>query len=273
MNDLAQVTDPYRAGESILHRMDARIKLVLTLAAILVSALLPNGAWAAYIMLAAGVWCWAVVSGLGVGFVLKRSLIAIPFALAALPLPFTLPSEVSWPVHILGLDFTIGQAGLVRLVSITLKSWLSVQAAILLTATTTLPALQIALKALRVPRLLVMVIGLMWRYMYVLADETSRLLRARSARSAAAEDTSRRAGGSLAWRAKVTGGMAGSLFIRSLERSERVYAAMLARGYDGTPRSLPQAGVARRDWLILLAGLLALALLLGVGLVLGGMPT
>jgi cobalt/nickel transport system permease protein len=32
--------------------------------------------------------------------------------------------------------------------------------------------------------------------------------------------------------------MVGSLFLRSIERSERIYDAMLARGYDGEARSL-----------------------------------
>ncbi|MFN8419569.1 MAG: energy-coupling factor transporter transmembrane component T [Anaerolineae bacterium] len=46
----------------------------------------------------------------------------------------------------------------------------------------------------------------------------------------------RRSGGSLRWRAQVAGGMIGNLFLRSYERSERVYAAMLSRGYQGQVR-------------------------------------
>ena len=40
------------------------------------------------------------------------------------------------------------------------------------------------------------------------------------------------------WRAKVLGGMIGSLFLRSYERSERIYAAMLSRGFDGSVRTM-----------------------------------
>ena len=58
------------------------------------------------------------------------------------------------------------------MLSITLKSWLSVQAAILLAATTRLPDLLVALRAFRVPRLLVAVIGLMWRYMFVVGGRS-----------------------------------------------------------------------------------------------------
>ena len=61
--------------------------------------------------------------------------------------------------------------------------------------------------------------------------------RARASRSAAAPD-GRKGGGSIAWRAKVTGSMVGSLFLRSYERSERIYAAMQARGFEGEFRHL-----------------------------------
>ena len=71
----------------------------------------------------------------------------------------------------------------------------------------------------------------MYRYAFVLSDEVLRLLRARKSRSAQLGD--RKAGGSIPWRARVAGNMAGQLFLRSYERSDRVYNAMLARGYKG----------------------------------------
>ncbi len=126
-----------------------------------------------------------------------------------------------------------------RFISIALKSWISVQAAILLATTTTFPDLMLAMRAIRIPRLLVAIFGLMWRYLFVLADEAIRLMRARQARSGHADQPGLKPGGSLAWRARVTGGMAGNLFLRAFERSDRIYMAMLARGYDGEMRSEP----------------------------------
>jgi len=61
-------------------------------------------------------------------------------------------------------------------------------------------------------------------------------MRARESRSARLAGQRGTAG--LGWRARVLGHMVGSLFLRTYERSERVYAAMLARGYDGEPRFL-----------------------------------
>ena len=270
MSSIPYTLDPYRPGTSSLHWLDARIKLVLTLGFILVTALLPVRAWPVYILLLSLAWSAASISMLGIRFVFIRSLIAIPFALAAIPLPFTLPSQVSWQLHLCGWEVTFGLAGVMRFAAITLKSWLSVQAAVLLAATTRLPDLLVALSALRIPRLLVAVIGLMWRYMFLLVEEAARLLRARLARSGTTGNGKQRKGGSLSWRAKVAGGMAGGLFVRSIERSERVYAAMLARGYDGIPRSLPGAPVTARDRVVLAVGLVLLSLLLLMGILVGG---
>jgi cobalt/nickel transport system permease protein len=114
---------------------------------------------------------------------------------------------------------------------------LSVQAAILLSATTSFPDLLVAMRAVHIPRLLVAILAMMWRYLFVLSDEALRLMRARESRSAS-DGLNGRPGGSLAWRGKVTGGMAGSLFVRSLERGERIHAAMNARGYNGEVRTL-----------------------------------
>ena len=265
--------DPYQPRPSFVHRLDARVKLVLTLAFILATALAPAGAWPVYVLLFALVLAVEILSELGVGQVLRRAMLALPFALAALPVLFTVPGPALLTIPIGPWGLTITGPGLERFVSILLKSCISVQMAIVLAASTSFPELLIAMRAIRIPRLLVAVFGLMWRYLFVLADETLRLLRARSARSGllsksneslAADENGRSAGkigGSIAWRARVTGGMAGSLFLRSFERSDRIYAAMAARGYDGEVRAFPLPPVSRVSWGILWGGLSLLGIL------------
>jgi cobalt/nickel transport system permease protein len=114
--------------------------------------------------------------------------------------------------------------------------------------------------------------GLMWRYLFVLVDEALRLMRARSARSGVSGDASasRRVGGSLIWRARVAGGMAGNLFLRGIERSDRIYVSMLARGYNGEVRTLPLSALTRNSWLTLWLGLSMLAVLLIFGILFWG---
>lgn len=231
--------DPYRQRSSPIHRLDPRIKLILTLAFILTNALVPSGAWPVYILLLALLISAEMLSELGIGYVMKRSALALPFVLAALPVMFTMPGASLTSLHIASWTLTISQPGLERVISVALKSWLSVQAAIVLASSTSFPDLLIALRALRVPRLLVSVFGLMWRYLFVLVDEVLRLMRARSARSGESGQPGVRKGGSILWRARVTGNMAGSLFLRGIERSDRIYMAMLSRGYDGEVRALP----------------------------------
>lgn len=174
----------------------------------------------------------SAVAGLGPFRLSKSAFVAAPFLLAALPVVFAPTPEPLAQVDIGPLTLTISRAGLILFATIALKSWLSVQAALLLTFTTPFHDLIDALRDLHLPRILVGIISFMYRYMAVIGDEAQRLLRARAARSAAVVGAP--SGGSLGWRARVTGSMAGSLFLRSYERSERIYAAMQARGFDGT---------------------------------------
>ncbi len=261
----ANFLDPYRPRASLVHALDPRVKFLLAVGFILAAALTAPGAWAVYILLAALALAVMVLSELGVGYVLKRSALALPFVLAALPVMFTLDGAALWHLRLGPLTLTLSDAGLERFISIALKSWLSVQIAIMLAGTTPFPELLLAMRSLRIPRLLVAIIGLMWRYLFVLVDEALRLLRAREARSGALAEPGRRVGGTVAWRARVTGGMAGNLFLRSFDRADRIYAAMAARGYDGEVRTMPIPPVPVGQRVLAGLGLLILALLILLG--------
>jgi cobalt/nickel transport system permease protein len=217
----------YQAGDSILHQMDGRAKVPVALVLILGIVLTPERAWFAYPLLWAIPGVLAAISGIGAGRLARMGGLALPFTLAAVTLLFTIPGQPI--VSFLGL--TITEAGLARFVSIVLKSWLAVQVALLLSMTTTFTDLLAAFRWLRVPGTLVEIISFMYRYLFTLQEEAKRLMQARASRSAT--NAGSKSGGSLRWRAQTAGGMIGNLFLRSYERSERVYAAMLARGYSG----------------------------------------
>jgi cobalt/nickel transport system permease protein len=260
----AHLFDPYLSISSPVHALDPRIKLALIILFILSVALAPAGAWAAFILFSATIFGAIILSGIPPWKILRRSVIALPFALAAFPILFT-TAGIPWTSVPLGpWILSPTTEGLIRFTSIALKSWISVQAALLLSATTPFPDLLLAMRAFHIPQLLVSVIGLMWRYLFVLADEAIRLMRARDARSGAEPGHS--SGGSLLWRARVTGGMAGSLFVRGFDRADRVYAAMLARGYDGETRALPAPPVSSAQYAILAAGSIWLFLIVLLGI-------
>lgn len=259
--------DRYMAGSSRLHQLDPRVKVVLALLFIISNVLLPDGVWLAFLA------AWLILlatnraANFSFGYLFKRSFIALPFALAAITVIFVQPGAplASWTWG--SRTITISDAGVIRFASIVIRSWLSVQAAILLTATTQFPDLMHALRHLKVPVILISIISFMYRYLFVLVDEAMRLLRAREARSARLVNDGKH-GGTIFWRAKVTGSMAGQLFVRSFDRSDKVYNAMLARGYRGQLLTMNPHVMTRLDWLFMMFGLLLIAMLQVIGRVL-----
>ena len=240
------------ARDSPIHRADPRLKFVAVIAVILAIALVPVGGFAALVVVWISLLAASTLAGLGPLRLSRGAFIAAPFLLAAVPLIFIRPGE---PLGSIG-PLTVSGEGLRMFATIAAKSWLSVQAALLLTFTTPFHDLVDALRDLRLPRILVAIISFMYRYLAVLGEEGSRMLRARAARSATAGAAG--AGGSVRWRARVTGQMVGSLFLRSYERSERIYAAMQARGFEGTFRHLGTRAIEPAAWAIF--GLLVAAI-------------
>lgn len=259
----AHFIDPYRDIASPLHRLDPRVKVVATLLFIVSNTLLPDGAWLAFGLGWLLVLALSAYARLGVGFAFKRSFVALPFALAAVTLIFGLPGRPVWSGSIGPWQLTATDAGLLRFSSIVVRSWLSVQMAILMVATTRFPDLMHALRHLRVPALLVAITSFMYRYLAVLIDEAARLLRAREARSAGLPGMRR--GGSVSWRARVAGNMAGQLFLRSYERSDRIYSAMVARGFTGNFQTLNPHVMRARDWTAAIIVVGALVVLQALG--------
>jgi cobalt/nickel transport system permease protein len=250
--------DRYVAVASPVHRLDARIKLVLVLAFIVCSALLPDGAWLALACLTALIWMAVIVSGISLGTMLRRALVATPFLLVVATILFV-PGRPLLDIPLGFATLTVSDVGVLRFTSVIWKSWLSLQAALLLTATTHFVDVLRSLRAFHLPAILVAILSFAYRYLFILTEEAQRLLRARACRSASLDG---RGGGSLLWRAKVTGRLVGTLFLRAFERSERVYVAMVSRGYAGEIRTLHSAPLGREDKLTLVGGLLVLVLVL-----------
>ncbi len=253
----ADLFDRYQTRGSPIHNLEPRVKLVVTVLFILSNVLLPDGAWLGFGLSFSFVLLISVLARLGPGYAVRRSFVALPFALAAISAVFAQPGEAIETVKLGSWTLVVTEAGLIRFASIVLRSWLSVQMAILLTATTQFPDLAHAFRHLRVPRVLVAIISFMYRYLFILSDEALRLLRAREARSARIPE-SKKSPPTL-WKAKVTGNMVGQLFLRSYERSDRVYSAMLARGYSGHLLTLNPHTMHMKDWGM---GMLAVTMLI-----------
>jgi len=244
------ILDQYQEGNSLVHHLDPRVKLILTLAFIVSVTAVPHGAWLSFLFFLLATGMVLAASRIPPLPILKRSMIAIPFALVALTLVFTSKGTPLFTLKLGSWSLAITQQGAIAFISILTKAWLAVLMATLLSATTTFPDLLFAMRALRLPKLIVATVSFMYRYIFVIADEALRLRRAREARSA---NPYGKGGGSLLWRARVLGGMIGSLFLRSYERSERIYAAMLSRGFDGRIRTMRAKRLQPTDLMVSIA--------------------
>ncbi len=149
----AHLADQYQAGQSLAHQLDPRVKVVAATLLILLLNLTPAGVWPAYLLLLAVVVALVIFAEINWWLVLRRSALVLPFALAAATLIFTVPGRPIWRLPVTGWTATL--PGLTRFISILLKSWLSVQVAIVLAASTRFADLVWALQALRLPALLV----------------------------------------------------------------------------------------------------------------------
>ena len=222
--------DRYSDGDSFLHRLDARTKFIFALLFILLVVLTTPGSWFAFTLYFAVMAGLILAAKLPVGYVLRRSLAVMPFVLMiAIFVPFFKSGEVAGSYNIWLWKVTVTYSGIQVLLNILIKSWLSILSLIWLTSTTRLTHLLYALERLRFPHVLVMILSFMYRYLFVIADEMMRMKQARDSRSF---------GGGGLRQLRTMGNMIGTLFIRSYERSERVYTAMVARGFDGQARVL-----------------------------------
>ena len=231
--------DQYSDRDSLSHRLDARTKFIFTLLFIFCMVLMPPGSWFGFALYFVLIASLIILSKLPIGYIFKRSLLVMPFVfLITVFVPFFKEGEVAASYNIWLWHLTVTHDGIQVVINILIKAWLSMLGLIWLTSTTKLTNLLHALERLHVPRVLVMIMSFMYRYIFVIVDETMRMKQARD---------SRNFGGSRLWRLRTIGNMIGILFIRSYERSERVYAAMVARGFDGQSRTLDRSNFKTAD--------------------------
>jgi len=222
--------DRYSDLDSFIHKLDPRTRFITTFAFILVVVLTPPTRWQAFALYFALLAGLILLSKLPPLYVLKRSLVIVPFVLMiAIFIPFFRPGEVVGSYNVWLWELSITYGGLLVLWNVVIKAWLSILSLIVLSSTTKFSELLKGLEQLRMPKVMVMILSFMYRYIFVLVDEVIRMKQARD---------SRNFGGKRLWQLKTIGDMVGTLFLRSYERGERVYGAMVARGFEGQTRTL-----------------------------------
>ena len=207
-------------GHSVIHRAPAHLKLVSLLGFMLVVVATPRDWHSAFAIYAVVLLAMVGASRVPPSYLAKRMAIEIPFVVFALLVPVVAQGP---QVHVWGLG--VSEPGLVAAGGLLMKGTLGVLASLTLAATTEPEDVVRGLQRLRMPDLLVQIMGFMIRYLDVVTGEMGRMLTAM--RSRGCDPRSPRHWPALAR-------SLGALVIRSYERGERVHLAMLSRGYTGT---------------------------------------
>jgi cobalt/nickel transport system permease protein len=227
------------AGTGRLHRAPSECKVAATVLFVLAVVATPREAFWAYGCYAALLAGLALASSVPLGLIGRRLVIELPFVAFAFLLPIVGRGE---RVEVLGIPLSV--AGLWAAWNILVKATLGVAATVLLAATTPVPEVLRGLERLRVPRVVVAICGFMVRYGDVVVDEMRRMRIAQRSRGY---------DGRWIWQARAVAASAGALFVRSYERGERVYLAMVSRGYDGSLPPGRRPAATARQWCTALA--------------------
>lgn len=241
--------DQYSDLDSVIHKLDPRTKLITILCFVLAVVITPATQWRAFPCYFVFIGILLLLSKLPLLYVLKRALAVLPFVLLIGIFNLFKSGEALASIHIGHWEIAVTHEGLLVFRTVLIKASLSIMGLILLSSTTKFPALLRGLQQLRMPRVMIVTLSFAYRYIFVLVDEAMRMRRARD---------SRNFGGKRLWQMKTVGNMVGTLFLRSYERGERVYTAMVSRGYDGEIREARALSFSYRDAYFSIAAALVL---------------
>jgi cobalt/nickel transport system permease protein len=240
------LTGPAGDTSSRAHRLDPRAKLVGLVSVTLVAVSTPLDGWPVWIACALVLASYAALAKIPPAEIWRRARIVVPFVIvAAVFLPFARPGGETLEVG----PLTLHEAGAAVMVSVIAKATIGTVSAVLLAATTPVPAMLRGLERMRAPRVMVLIASLMHRYLFLLVGQVSRTraaLLARGYRPRHALETGPIGRASIA------------LFLRTHDRGERVQRAMVARGFDGRLPQLEPLAFAARDGAFIAAVLVAL---------------
>jgi len=210
--------DRLAAGDRAIHRLDPRAKVLATVVFIVavvsfnryeLAALLPLFVFPA-VMIALG--------NLPALYIVKKVALVIPFAVMIGMLNPWFDRDVIIQVGTWGVT-----GGWVSFASIIVRAVLTTAAALILVAVTGFPAICMALERLGMPQAFAVQLLVLYRYIFVLGEETSRAVRARELRTFGNKGRGRASSASLL----------GHLLLRTWLRAEKIHMAMLARGFTG----------------------------------------
>ena len=229
--DLKQL-DEMASKATIIHGINPCAKLLTTVVFLTVVASFSKYEVSALFPMMIYPMVLIILGELPVGPIWNRVVLALPFVLL-----IGIFNPVFDQTALLQVGPFYISGGWISFVSILLRFLLAVTAALILVATTGIDAISMALLKLKVPKVLVIQLLFMYRYLYVLLEEFIRTVRAHSLRSFHGEGI----------KYKVVGSLLGQLLLRTIDRAQRIYQAMLCRGFDGDIRLMGQKKIVGLD--------------------------
>lgn len=229
MDELGRLDTP-------VHRLDARAKAVVTVIFIGIAMSYPPYALSALTPLLLYPVALLALGRIPPGPILRKVLVASPFALLVglfNPWLDRVPVAAIGPLTVTGGWLSFG--------SIVMRFVLTVSAALALVACTGMQRLGAGLGQLGVPRVFVVQLLFLYRYLFVIAAEGMNMWRAVELRSAGPRTLGLR----------VYGSLLGNLLLRAMDRADRIHRAMVARGFDGEVRVLRPGAMRAADWLFM----------------------
>ena len=229
------ISEPFATGASFIHKLDPRVRVIFATIYCFVVAL--AGEFPVLLVALASSAALVLLSGANLKAVAKRILIvnSLIFLLWAI-LPVTFGGSVLLKIG----PFPIYRPGLILAAQITLKSNTILLAFIALVATIPFSTLGHALDRLLIPQKMVNLLLMTYRYLFVIEQEYQRLLRAIKIRGFVPK-TNLHTYRTYAY-------VIGMLFVRAAARADRVYHAMLCRGFKGHFYCLREFRIDGRGW-------------------------
>jgi len=243
--------DKFAYQDSPVHRLDSRVKFIVVIIFTAVVVSLPRTTFSILVCYAIGPFTILVLGKIPLRFALKHILLVSPFILVlalSCPLYDKTPATIAF-----GPFLWQASVGWMRCFTILGKFIVTMLALIALVSTTRFSDLLAGLRRLGLPKLLIIQLGFLYRYIFVLIDRAHHILRARAGRRLR----------SLGFKPelKIAAAMLGSLLSRSIDTAENINTAMQARGFDGNWRSVSKLQIRRCD---LLFALIAASFMLGL---------
>jgi cobalt/nickel transport system permease protein len=248
-------TEEHARRDGLLQRVDPRVKVMLFALAVLTTGLAHSvfillGLYALTVALAA-------LSRLPLDLMLKRLLLGIPLfaGIVSIPALFMIGGPTAIHLPNLGpLDLSISSNALWSVATFVTRVVTSVSFGVLLVMTTRWADLLKALRVLRVPEVFIVVLGMTYRYIFLFLRSVESLFMARSSRTVGTTSEQERR----QW----VGATAGMMLSKSMQMSNDVYQAMVARGFSGDVRTLTTFSMRDEDWLFVAVGVVLLSVTL-----------